>query len=169
MHHTKSTPAMIVPHQQGFVESTIIRSLDCSYNPNISKINVRSMCVVWKEWTQNANYNPNIFFCKVSSLWVVLGQLPWGFIYELWYHNNQASLTLPTTKVPPPIPPTPYIPITGFMDKNCLREGSWGICPRMTFSCRYTFFVWWVPRYSALQLKWSLLRTELFSVYQAHF
>ena len=35
-------------------------------------------------------------FLKNPSLWVVVGQLSRDSVYELWCHNNQAHLTLPT-------------------------------------------------------------------------
>ena len=94
-----------------------------------------------KNWPKMPITTPTFFFLQSPisvGVWVILEQLSWGCIDELWCHNNQANLTLPTTKVPPPIPPTAYIPIISFMETNCLHEGLCGICPRMMFSCRYT-------------------------------
>ena len=116
MHHTKSTPVRIVPHQRGFVKSVIVCSVCIvATTQTSSKINIRSTCVAWKEWTQNSNYNSNIS-CKVPSLWVVLGSCHKGEagklspIYELWRYNNQAQPSLTYNLGITYQSPTTYIP-----------------------------------------------------------
>ena len=61
-----------------------------------SKINIKSRCFAWKEWTQNSNYSPNSFFFAKFSLcgWC------WDSCREVLYMNYRAimikaNLTLP--------------------------------------------------------------------------
>ena len=56
-----------------------------------SKINIRSTCVAWKEWTQNVT-KPTFFakFHLCGWYW----DSCYGAIYELWCHNNQGQPTL---------------------------------------------------------------------------
>ena len=76
-----------------------------------STINIRSTCVAWKEWTKNSNYNPNIFL--PSSIF--MGGTGTTVIRLYMYMNYGVIIikpnpTLPTTKMPPAIPPTTYLP-----------------------------------------------------------
>ena len=69
------------------------------------------------------------------------------YVYELWCHNNQAQQPYlqPRCHLSYHLQHT-YLPATTIMERTCLHESSYDICPRMTFSYRYTV-VWWVPRY----------------------
>ena len=80
MHHTKSTPVRIVPHQQSFVEFAIVCSLCCSYYQTLQKLTLGLHVLHGK----NGPKAPiTTMSCKVPFLWVVLGQLLEGSINEL--------------------------------------------------------------------------------------
>ena len=139
MHHIKSAPARIVPDQSGFLKSVTLHNLDCSYNPSIIK-NEHSFRVLHGKNGPKTSITISAFFCKVPSLWVVMGQMLRVTMYELWYHNNQAQSKLIYNLGPPTMPSTTCIPTYNHLHGKELFAWKlvWHQCSRMTFSCRYT-------------------------------